>query len=566
MNIYFKSKVFSSLVCVSLFFSLITYGQSDPKGEKRVTDTYAITNATVTTAPGKTVTGTTILIKNGLVEGLGNNIRIPSEAFIIEGDSLHIYPGFIDAASHTGVSRPADPEKPSDFNPANPPDENAGITPWRNVLEYYDPGNSQIADWRKVGFTIANILPEGGMLPGKSALVTYGGKASSNVLASNTALYARLRNLGGSRGAYPGTQLGIIAKFRDIFKNAELSSQHSRLFASNQGIARPEKDKTLEAFYPVIDKSIPIIFEVNNDLEVKRAARLQKEHGFNLILLGVTDVDFSLDAIKSSNAKVLIRFNLPKDKTADVDLEELSDEMRSRTEKVKESYQNLLKEAGKLEAAGIPFGFTSMGARSGDLMKNVKLMIENGLSENAALAALTSNNAEILGIQKFAGTLEKGKLANMIITTAPLFSDEAQIKHVFADGYIFDYDTKIKKSNGNNGDNRSIDITGKWDYTADTPAGSSRGNMDIKKEGDSYKGTITYDDPSGSGKASSEMNNITLSGNNLSFTYSVSVGGMSLEVTVSGDVSNVDFKGDMSLRDFGSFPLKANKQPNQTNL
>jgi hypothetical protein len=90
--------------------------------------------------------------------------------------------------------------------------------------------------------------------------------------------------------------------------------------------------------------------------------------------------------------------------------------------------------------------------------------------------------------------------------------------------------------------------------------------MDIKREGNGYKGTITYDSPSGGGKASSEMKNITLSGNTLSFSFGVAANGMSLDVEVSGEVNASQFTGNLSLTDFGSFPLKATKKPNQSNL
>ncbi|RZS98076.1 amidohydrolase family protein [Cecembia calidifontis] len=566
MNIRFNQKVFSSLFYLVFCITSISFGQSDPTGERRVTGTFAITNATVTTSPGKTQKGATIIIKNGLVEAIGSNIRIPVEAQVIKGDSLFIYPGFIDGATTAGISRPTEPERPANFDPSNPPDEIAGITPWRSALDYYDIKNSQINDWRKVGFTVAQIIPEGGMLPGKTAIVTYGGKESSNILARNTALAGRFRSSGGGRGMYPGTQLGIMAKFRDLYKNAELSSQHMRLFASNSGIARPEINKTLEAFFPVLDKSIPVIFEVSNDLELRRAVMLQKENGFRLVIAGITDMDFAIDAIKSSKAQVLVSFRLPNDKTANANTDGLSEEMKGRTQKVKEAYTQLLKETAKLEAAGIPFGFTSLGGRSNEMFKNIRLMIANGLSEDTALAALTINNANILGIQKFTGTLEKGKLANMVVATAPIFSEEAQIKYVVADGYVFEYEVNNKKQDtSNNGNGKPVDITGVWDYTSDTPAGSSGGTMEIKREGTSYKGTITYDNPAGSGKASSQMNNITLSGNSLSFTFNVTAGGMSLEVSVSGEITDNDFSGTMSLSDFGSFPLNAVKKPNQLN-
>jgi hypothetical protein len=354
-----------------------------------------------------------------------------------------------------------------------------------------------------------------------------------------------------------------MAKFRDVYKNAELASRHSKLFASNSGLNRPEINKTYEALYPVVDKTIPVIFAVSNDLEIRRALSLQKENGFKLILSGVQNVEKITNEIKAANAGVLLSLKLPDDKVTKAKTEDLTEEMQARTKRVQEAYQSNLKQAAILEAAGIPFGFTSMEAKSGDTFKNLRLMVENGLTENAALAALTINAANILGIQKFAGTLEKGKLANLVILTAPLLDKETQVKQVVADGYMFEYEIKTKKNaeGEKNASNGTIAIDGLWDYTSDTPAGSSSGTLEIKKEGDGYAGTITYDNPGGSGQASSEMKNISLSGSSLTFSFDVAAGGMSLVVNVSGEVNGDKISGNLSLSEYGSFPMNATKKP-----
>ncbi|MCF1751501.1 amidohydrolase family protein [Mariniradius sediminis] len=570
LNAQFRKRV-KLLVMAALILGLHDLAaQSDPKGERRVTGTYAIQNATVTTAPGKTLSKATILIKNGIIESVGTNISIPKDAQLILADSLYIYPGFIDGASSAGVGKPADAERPANMDPSKPTDEVAGITPWRNVLDYFDKNNSQIGDWRKNGVTIAQIVPEGGMLPGKSAIVTFGHSSSSNVIAAQVGMSARFRALGGGRGygVYPGTPLGIMAKYRDVYKNAEISAKHNRLFASTSGLARPEINKTSEAMYPVLDKNIPMVFEASSDIEVRRVLSLQKELGFRVVLAGVTEVDNVISEIKAANAAVLLSMKLPEDKITKAKTEGLSEEMMQRTKRIQESYENMLKQAAKLEAAGIPFGFAGLGSKSGDMLKNLRIMAANGLSENGLVAALTTNPANILGIGKFAGTIEKGKLANLVIMTGPILSEDAQVKHVVADGYIFDNEVKPKK-NGNdaksNG-NGTVSIEGVWDYVSDTPAGSSGGTMDIKRDGNGYKGTITYDSPSGGGKASSEMKNITVSGNTLSFSFGVAANGMSLDVEVSGEVNVSQFTGNLSLTDYGSFPLKATKKPNQSNF
>ncbi|WP_041779424.1 amidohydrolase family protein [Belliella baltica] len=564
MNIYTKIKLQGSLIVAVFFLAFISVkAQSDPSGTKRVTSTYAIKNATITTAPGKTITGATILFKDGLIQAVGTNVSLPAGTDVINGDSLFIYPGFIDGGSSAGVTRPSEPERPSNFDSSNPSDELAGITPWRNVIDQVDMNNNAISDWRKVGFTIAHMIPDGGMIAGKSAIVVFGSSSSTNILAQQTALSARFR---GSRGMYPGTPLGVMAKFRDVYKNAELSAKHQNIFASNVGLNRPEINKTLEAMYPVLDKKIPVIFEVSNDLEIRRALRLQKELGFNLMLLGVTEVDKVLSEIKAANATVLLSLTLPEDKTKNKS-EDLNEEAQNRTDRVKEAYETALKQAGMLEEAGVKFGFTTSGSKSGDLMKNLKIMIDNGLSEDAALAALTINNAQNLGIQKFAGTLEKGKLANMVITTAPIFTEDAQIKHVVADGYVFDYEIKPKKAaNGNKNGNGTSGVSGTWEYISDTPAGSSGGMMMIDNSTNGYEGTITYDDPAGNGKAQATMKNISVKDGKMSFTFDVSAGGMEISVSVNGDLTDDQFTGRMSLAEFGSFPLTATKKPNQSNL
>lgn len=570
LNVQFRTKV-KLLVLVGFILGLQDLmAQSDPKGERRVTGTYAIQNATVTTAPGKTLSNATIVIKNGIIESVGTNVSIPKDAQVISADSLFVYPGFIDGASSAGVAKPADADRPANMDPSNPPDEVAGVTPWRNVLDYYDKNNSQISDWRKNGITIAQIIPEGGMLPGKTAIVTFGHNSSSNVIAAQVGMSARFRALGGGRGygVYPSTPLGIMAKYRDVYKNAEISAQHNRIFASTSGPTRPEINKTSEAMYPVLEKNIPVIFEASTDIEARRALSLQKELGFRLVLAGVTEVDNIINEIKAANASVLLSMRLPEDKITKAKTEGLSEEMMQRTKRIQESYENMLRQAAKLEAAGIPFGFAGLGSKSGDMLKNLRIMAANGLSEKALVAALTTNPANILGIGKFSGSIEKGKLANLVMMTGPITAEETQVKHVVADGYIFDYEVKPKKngSDSKTNGNGSVAIEGLWEYVSDTPAGSSGGTMDIKREGNSYKGTITYDSPSGGGKASSEMKNIVVSGNSLSFSFGVAANGLSLEVEVSGEVNASQFTGNLSLTDYGSFPLKATKKPNQSNL
>ncbi|UJP67067.1 amidohydrolase family protein [Mongoliitalea daihaiensis] len=555
------------LIILLLFFQVaVVFAQSDPTAQKRVSGTYVIQNINLIASPGSTPLQTSIVIKDGLIVEVGSAAKVPLEAQIIKGDSLYAYPAFIDAFSTVGVTRPADPERPANFIPSQPSDEIAGITPWRQVLDYYDASNNSINDWRKLGFAIAHVGPEGGMIPGKTAIVTYGGPNSTNIITRNTALIAKLRNSGGGRSLYPGTTLGVMAKFRDVYKNTELSAKHDQVFASTSGINRPERNKTYEAMYPVINKQIPVLFEVNNDLDARRALMLQKELGFKLGLVGLQESDNLIDEIKRTGSMAILSLKLPDNAASKAKKDELTEEGKERLTRVEDAYQRALGQAASFEKEGVPFAFASVGIRPNDFMKNLELMIKAGLSEKAALAALTTNPASMLGISRFAGTVEKGKLANLILSTGPLFTENTQIKHVIADGFIFNYEIKTtkKESNGNGGTG-SADLSGSWEYISETPAGSGSGMMEIKKEGSSYVGTITYDSPTGGGKDTAEMKNITFSNNELKFSFGVSAAGMSLDVNVSGLVDGSNYSGSLSIADFGSFPLTATKKPNQLN-
>ncbi|GAA0877069.1 amidohydrolase family protein [Algoriphagus jejuensis] len=532
------------------------WAQSDPTGKRRVTETYAITNATIFASPGQQATKGSVLFRDGVILGIGANVQLPKEAQLIPGDSLYVYPGFIDGAGLTGITKPKDLERPKDFVSSAPSDEIAGITPWRSASDQFSISGNQVDDWRKAGFTISQVLPDGGMIPGKASIMVLGNDRSVNVLLENTALAA---NFKGSRGMYPATAVGVMAKFRDVYQNTTLALDHSKLYASTAGVSRPEMTPTQTGMAAVVQKQIPVIFTVESDLEARRAISLQKELGFKLILTGLENYETVVDLLKSTGVPVLIKLQVPDDKAIKSQkADSASVATKAQYDRVKEAYEKALAQASLLEKAGISFGFSTADTKPGDALKAVQAMIKNGLSEKAALAALTTNPAQILGISRVAGTIEKGKMANFVISTDSIFKESAQIKHVVADGYVFDYEIKKKtaKENGKS-DNGAVKVDGVWEYTSETPAGSSGGEITITKEGDDYSGTISYDDPSGGGKISTPIKNVSLNGKTLTFEFEVNAGGNTLTVTISGEISGKEMDGTMSVAQFGSFPMSA---------
>ncbi|MEY2705814.1 MAG: hypothetical protein RL407_1876, partial [Bacteroidota bacterium] len=106
----------------------VSWAQSDPSGKRRVTSSFAISNATVIKSPGDPGSKATVLFKDGIITGIGAGLSIPKDAKVISGDSLYVYPAFIDGGSNIGISKPKEAERPKDLVTSNPPDEFAGIT------------------------------------------------------------------------------------------------------------------------------------------------------------------------------------------------------------------------------------------------------------------------------------------------------------------------------------------------------------------------------------------------------------------------------------------------------
>lgn len=540
-----------------VFLTHAVVAQSDPTGKRKVTTTFAITNATVITAPGQAGIKSTVLFKDGVIAGIGSGITLPKETKVIPGDSLFIYPGFIDGAGSMGITKPKEAERPKDLVSSNPPDEFAGITPWRSAADQFSIGGNQVDDWRKTGFTITQALPDGGMLPGKAAILILGDGNSSNLIQNNSSLVANFR---GSRNMYPATLAGVMAKFRDIYQNTALSLEHEKMYASTSGVKRPETTPTQSAMAPVVQKQIPVIFTASSDLEIRRALALQKELGFRLVLTGLENYEMVIDQIKTSGTPVLIKIQLPDDKAIKAHKSEgVTEATKAQMERVKEAYDKALIQASLLEKAGIPFAFSTANSKPGDAMKTVQTLIKNGLSEKAALAALTTNPASLLGISRVTGTVEKGKIANLIVSTGPIFAEDTQIKHVVVNGLIYDFEVKKKaaKEEAKSTGTTVASIEGVWEYTSETPAGSSGGEIVLKKDTGGWGGTISYDDPAGSGKVTAPIKNVTLNGKMLSFDFAVAAGGMSLNVTVSGEINGSSMEGSLSVPQMGSFPVKA---------
>lgn len=536
---------------------------------KPVNRTYALTNVNIMQAPGKSLGMGTVVIKDGLIIGVGSNVAIPADAQQIKADSMYVYAGFIEGASHTAVPKPkVDRNRPRVEVPGNPPNDVAGIMPERSVKELLKADDKSVSAMRALGFTASHSLPYGNPLPGQGAIILLDGESADEMIyMEHASLFSTLQ---GNRGVYPGTVIGVMAKFRDLYRNAELSKSHADKYSANPlGKARPNNDRVLTAFYPSIDKKQNIFFHTQNLSTAYRAFRLQKDLGFNLTLVELKEGWELIDKIKSTGTKVFLSSDLPKKPEAKKKEKEEGEEMTMAEKEVEalearkaEWYKKYASQAAKFHEAGISFGLSNLEVSGKNLKTNLRTMIEHGLSEDAALAALTTGPAEILGLSSVMGTVEKGKMANLVVSDMPYFDEKSQVRYVFVDGNMYEYEAKAKKkkkAKGGaepSGETNMAAVLGEWSFEAETPGQSGTGTITFTEENGNIVGTLESDQ--GPGEVQ-DLDNVTLDGNDLSFSMSIDGGGQSITIEISVVLDGESFEGDMEVGSFGSFPIKGER-------
>ncbi len=533
-----------------------------------VSRTYAITNVNIIQAPGRKIDMGTILVKDGIIKAVGKTVAIPPEAIVIKADSMYVYAGFIDGLSRVGVTKPKEEtnrERPKD--PGNPTNERAGITPQNDVRNELNPADKSMEELRNVGFTTAHVVPYGGMLPGNGSIILLGGSSADiMVVASKTAFYSELTS---AQRVYPSTVIGVMAKWRELYRQASLSKNYESMYASNRaGLERPTTDRVLEAFYPVIDKKQPVLFKSENILDIQRVLTLQNDFGFSLLLADVKEGWDVINKIKAANAKTFLSLDLPEAKKEAKEgekKEEKKDDKKAKTlvELEKEALEKRKEEfAAKhtaqpavFQKAGVAFGFSTLSAKPKDIPANLRRMIAAGLTEDQALAALTTTPAQLLGLSDRMGSIDNGKMANLVISDKPYFNEKAKVHYVFVDGQPHKLEVKEEKKTDKNG--AKADVQGNWSYSTETPQGTNTGKIKLKSADGSYSGSIT----SNMSDKETEIKNVTVDGNKLSFTFDFQMGNNTMSIEVNLTLDGTSFDGSMSVGSYGSFPMKGTKDP-----
>lgn len=408
--------------------------------------TYAFTNATIVVNAAQTIANGTLLIKGQIIQAVGTGLRIPKGYVVIDLKGKFIYPSLVDAFTDYGlpeVARTTTGPRQSIFTSTKKGAYgwNEAIRPETHVNGIFAADSKKANELRKAGFGAVNSINRDGIARGTSTTVALSDDKENNTIlkAESAANYSF--NKGTSQNDYPTSLMGSIALLRQTYYDSQW-----------YGKQKEEYNISLEEFNK--QQNIPQIFEADGWQNVLRADKIAKEFGKQYIIKSGGDEYQRIDAIKATGASLIVPLTFIKA----YDVED-STENRSLTLAQMKAWEMAPGNPAALEKAGIRFALTTHGLEDvKDFWANLVLAIDNGLSQKQALQSLTEIPAAMIGISDKAGTLEKGKLANFIVTSDSLFKKTNVIEENWVQGkryIVFKKEEKEKKDSLNNFNSRA---------------------------------------------------------------------------------------------------------------
>ncbi len=410
----------------------------------------AIKDAHVVTVSGADLPKATVVMRDGLIEAVGPDASIPADASVIDGTGLTVYPGFIDALSTWGIpgaapvaggsaraagAAPANPPPPAQRPPrpakrVHGPEDRPQNYSEERAADLVNPEDNRLPAARAAGFTTAATFPNRGIFEGQGAIVDLAGERGRDMVVAQPVgqrIFFRVGG-GGSRRSFPSSLMGNIAYVRQMYLDLGQYRKAKKIYhAHPQGMKRPEYDKTLEG----LDESPRLLLPAVEMQQIDRMIGFGQELKVPYILYGLHEGYKRVPELKKANVPLLISLKWPE-KPKDQNPAEIPD------------YRELLEREqapalpGMLAKAGVKFAFFSDGVGTApDLKKAIKKAVDAGLPRAEAVRALTLTAAEFYGVSDRLGSLDKGKIANLVVMRGEAFDDKSSIEYVFIDGEQF---------------------------------------------------------------------------------------------------------------------------------
>jgi imidazolonepropionase-like amidohydrolase len=405
----------SPITILSVFLAL---SSSVPSGSV-LAQSIAITNGEVHTVSGPVIPGGTVVLEDGVITAVGEDVAIPDGARIIDASGKVVTPGLFDSSTRLGITEVGSYQGTSDGSSGND-----RMTAAFNVSEGINPNSTLIPVTRVEGITRAVVAPSGGvsLIAGTSALINLGGSRLSTMLEKTpVAMYAALGETGAgyAGGARPLALLRLREVFQDVLDYAENRAAFDAGNRRDYALSRLD----LEALLPVVRGEIPLVLTVNRAGDILTALRLGEEYDLDLVLSGVGEGWMVAEDIAAAGVPVMTNAvsNLPS------------------FEALGACYENV----ALMHEAGVTVVLSSFdGYNVRNLKQEAGMAVSYGLPHEAALRSVTLTPAEVWGVADEIGSLEPGKAGDVVVWSGDPFELLTSVDHVFINGEEISYESR----------------------------------------------------------------------------------------------------------------------------
>jgi imidazolonepropionase-like amidohydrolase len=432
---------------------------------------YAFTNATIVKDAQTTLLNATLLIRDGKIVAVGTGIVIPKDAVVIDCKDKFLYPSFIEIYSDYGIpqaqrNQPGAGGAAAFFGSAQLSSNQKGAYGWNQALKtdveahkLFNLDEAKAKSMRDGGFGAAHSLQKDGIARGTGTVVTLATEKENLTILKEKASANFSFNKGTSTQSYPSSMMGNIALLRQTYLDAQWYKTNPAAEGVNITLKAMNENASLPQFFEPLDR-------FGNDVwNLMRADRIGDEFGVQYILKTTGKEYQRIKEVAATKAPLIVTLNFPQAQ----DVEDPNDARLVSLADMKH-WELAPSNAAAIEKAGINFCLSTSDVRDAKtFLTNLRKAMDYGLTEKAAMDALTKNPATWLGVYDKVGSLDAGKLANFIITSAPVFSDKAVILQNWVQGTKYG----IAESNWYN-------LSGTYNLVINNAGNSSAFTLDVK--------------------------------------------------------------------------------------
>ncbi len=415
----------SILIVYCLLFTVhCSLVASDPIPAKKQDHPIALVGGTIHPITGADIYNGTILFEKGKITAIGSNVAIPRGAERIDVTGKHVYPGIINANSTLGLTEIEAVRATNDYA------EVGDINPNVRSEIAVNPESELLPTARANGVLVANVMPQGGLIPGRSSAIMMDGWTQEDVvLKAPIGLVVNWPWMRISRSPWAGKSEEEQKKerdkrlklLRDAFDDARayMAAKNAEM---SKGIPYHATDVRWEAMIPVLERKIPVLVNANELEQIEAAVQWAKDENVRLVIVSGRDSWRVTELLKSNNVSVIVGPTL---------------DVPSRNW---EPYDAAFTVAVKLFNAGVQFAISGEGEAMAErnTAYHAAMAASYGLPKDEALKAVTIYAARILGVDNEVGSLESGKDATLIVTSGDPLEIESNVQMEFIQGKKID--------------------------------------------------------------------------------------------------------------------------------